>query len=125
MVLEAAVRRDGNPYPIGLAALDDLGEEHAGKVWKQRIRENVVNVPSAALHLGAARRHSVHQLGSVLERESMARLHPPLDLAQLQPYDLLEVLVPHREIGDDDESPQEGGLEDRVQLRLERLHQSF
>ena len=41
-----------------------------------------------------------------------------LDLAELEPDDLLESLVAHRKVRDDDHAAQEGGLEGLVQLGL-------
>ena len=52
-------------------------------------------------------------------------LQPALDLAELETNDLLQRLVPDGVVRDDHQAAEERGLEDLVQLRLQRLDQAF
>src|SRR6202012_3825870 len=102
--------KGGHLFSLGHSA-QDLSRD----IGQQGIGEDVVHVACAALDFGAAAGDLVKKGLVVGELYLVVFQNAPLDLAQLEPDDLLQRLVAHRVVGDHDHAPKESRLEDFVE----------
>src|ERR1039457_1992649 len=123
-VFEGAVFSDADVNGGGFGAAGNSAEQAAGQIGQQGVGENVIDVARAAFDFGAARGHLVEQGGVPGEFDLVILFEAPLDLSEFENDDLFEGLVADGVIGNDDEAAQEGGLEDFVELGLERSDQA-
>src|SRR5450631_1198581 len=118
-ISEVSVGSNANLYPFSRRFLGHAGEDLPRNLRQHGIRKNVVDVTRAAFNFSAP-------LGNFLEdrivtdhRDLMSFLEPALYFPDFQKNDLLQSLVTHRKIGNNNHAAEKRLLENIVKFRLD------